>query len=243
MKRKIIGVTIDYDKNYHDNQRYSKQSYYAIRENYINSLLIHNKDLIIIMIPCVLSMIDWYINQIDGLLLIGGKMDISPKYYNEGVIDQRVVINDHRCDFEIELVRRFVNLNKPILGICGGMQLLNVALCGSLYQDISLINNNRELHLQQNDFSSPQHQVNITKNTKLFNIVKTNQIQTNSSHHQVIKNIASDFIINATSEDGLIEGIEKIDHKFCIGIQWHPEYYVTEYDALICKEFVDTIES
>lgn len=113
--------------------------------------------------------------------------------------------------------------NMPILGICGGEQLLNVVAGGTLFQDINTQLSGVINHRQRAPRWYPFHNVEIKDNTKLKQILKTDSLRVNSRHHQSVKDIANGFIINAVSSDGIVEGIESTVHKFVIGVQWHPE--------------------
>ena len=116
--------------------------------------------------------------------------------------------------------------NKPLLGICGGEQLINVLYKGTLIQHIPDEIENPLEHEQNNPRNEAGHNVTIKKNTKLHNIISKNNIMVNSAHHQAVKNPGQGLVINAFSEDGVIEGIEDPTMNFCIGVQWHPEFFI-----------------
>ena len=158
----------------------------------------------------------------DGLIFSGGK-DVNPKLYGEephpflGPVDYDLDL------FLYDLMHYAIEMNKPILAICKGMQLMNVALGGSLYQDVSLRDCKSLLHLQTEDKSFPYHEVFLKENTNLWEILGRNsKVHTNSLHHQCVKKLGSDLIISSNSEDQLIESFEDRE-GLRIGIQWHPE--------------------
>jgi putative glutamine amidotransferase len=221
--RKIIGITSDFD---------CENKKYLIRKNYIDSLIYDDVDIIII--PPVYSCLKSYAKLIDGLVIIGGKCDTPPDTYKEEILFDSVYVNRHRTDFDMALITEFIPLNKPILGICAGMQMMNVVFGGSLYQDIESQLSGKLDHTDKKSL----HKTNIIKNTILHSICQTEQIITNTSHHQAIKNIANGFVVNAVAEDGIIEGIENQNHKFCVGVQWHPEYLNTTFDKKIFDSFI-----
>jgi putative glutamine amidotransferase len=126
----------------------------------------------------------------------------------------------------------------PILGICGGQQLLNVALGGTLIQHIPDEVCNPLAHEQPNPRTEPGHSAQIAAGTHLAQIVKDQSILVNSAHHQAVKQVAPGCVINATATDGVIEGIELADYPFCIGVQWHPEYYISPADTALFEAFI-----
>jgi putative glutamine amidotransferase len=172
------------------------------------------------------------VEAIDGLLLSGGT-DVAPELYKESVLDKRYPGEIPRSAFEIELLKRTYERKKPVMGICRGIQLINVAFGGTLYQDLYL---QRQLgnHELKEGQPPPFHNVILEPNSRLFKIIGKSPIRVNSSHHQAVKDLASGFSITATSEDGIIEGIELNDSTFVLGVQWHPERLENqEADALV----------
>jgi len=228
-KKPIIGISIDTGIK----KTYSKFPWYAIRINYINSIVSSNG--LPLMLPSKPELADYYFNLIDGVLITGGDFDIDPKIYGEKKHKSVVHIDKQRTNFEIKMAKLALKKNKPILGICGGQQLLNVALNGSLIQDINKTNIKHEQSQPRNKSS---HKVQINLKSKLYKIVKKKEFKVNSAHHQAIKKIGKNLNINAIAEDGIIEGIELNNHKFFLGIQWHPEFFISNYDKKIFKAFI-----
>ncbi len=132
-----------------------------------------------------------------------------------------------------------MKLNKPILGICGGMQLLNVIMGGDLIQHIAdEIDDALEHEVKPHDQAA--HNINIKENSLLFKLAEEKKIYgVNSSHHQAVKNIPDNMIASAISSDSVIEAIEHLNYNFMLGVQWHPEYLLTELDKNIFKEFIN----
>ena len=231
MKKPIIGITLDSENN----DYYSKFPWYAMRENYLSSIYKFNA----IPFPIMheKSFIKDICKIIDGLIITGGDFDINPKLYehnNKGSKNFKI----KRTNFEINLFKTFFDLNKPILGICGGAQLINVACGGTLLQDIKKNKNIRIDHEQKNPRNETSHDVIISNKSKLHEIFGTNKIQVNSAHHQSIKKVGKNMIISAKANDNIIECIEHLEHKWCIGVQWHPEFLITKYDKKIFENFV-----
>ena len=231
MKKPLIGITLDSEKK--DN--YSKFPWYAIRKNYLHSIYQFGG------LPFPLFNNNHSIKEIfrllDALIITGGNFDISPKLYGKNINGSRI-IKSQRTKFEIELFKRFLNSKKPVFGICGGEQLINVACGGSLIQDIKINKKKLINHEQINPRNETSHSINIKKNTKLYKILKKNKILVNSAHHQAISKLGKNLIISAKAEDNIIEAVEHQTHPWCIGVQWHPEFLITNSDKLLFKNFI-----
>lgn len=160
---------------------------------------------------------------IDGLYLTGGN-DINPFYFNEEPHPKLGHINPTRDFFEKAIIEEVLDLKKPILGVCRGEQMLNVALGGSLYQDLYSQNEEELLqHSQKAPIGHRSHFVNIIEGTLLHRIIGENKITVNSRHHQAVRELGSGLQCSGTSSDHVIEAIESIHHPFVLGVQWHPE--------------------
>ena len=127
----------------------------------------------------------------------------------------------------------------PVLGICGGEQLLNVVLGGTLIQHIPDDVDNALAHEQPNPRDEPGHPVVIEKNTLLHDIVGVTEMSVNSAHHQAVAAVSGSVTVNASAPDGVIEGIEAPRQRFCLGVQWHPEFEVDPNDMRIFWAFID----
>jgi len=158
---------------------------------------------------------------VDGVLFIGGH-DIDPKFYRQKKHKNMKLLLKDRNIFDMQLAKLAISMNKPILAICLGVQLLNVVSGGTLIQDIPTMINTEIKHSFGN-IGKFAHTVKITKGTLLHKILKSDEIKVNSSHHQSIKDVGKGFRINAISPDGIIEGIENNKKNFLLGVQWHPE--------------------
>jgi putative glutamine amidotransferase len=196
-----------------------------------------SNEILFIILPYDIEKINHYVKISDAMLSIGGD-DINPTLYSEeNKFCNR--INDLRYEFENLLIKEFLKTNKPFFGICAGMQILNVTCGGSLHQDIE-----NEIKIENShcnkffEYGSLHHEIQIKENSKLYSIFKQKTIRVNSYHHQGIKVLANNLIATAFSEDNLIEAIEAKDHRFCIGVQWHPEF-MDETDNL----FTDFLQS
>lgn len=233
MHTSLIGISLDSESK----PTYSKFPWYALRENYTDTFI--NAGATTLGLPHDLNAVEHYLALLSGVVITGGAFDISPELYGEMLTPvARERLKPKRTDFEIALLKGALARNMPILGICGGEQLLNVVLGGTLIQHIPDEVPDALKHLQSYDASYTAHRVEITPNTLLHRLVGTTSIDVNTSHHQAVKAVRDPVIISARAPDGIIEAIELPDHPFCLGVQWHPEFHSTEYDKQIIAGFV-----
>lgn len=236
MKKPIIGITSSHEKenglrNYHRT---------TVSIDYTKGVIEGGGIPIIIPTTGDIEIIKEQLNLIDGLILSGGP-DINPIYYGEDFKEKIGVISPERDDNEIKILKEFLKTEKPILGICRGHQLLNVYFGGTLYQDLSYFEMEPLKHRQDLYPELEIHNVAIEKNSILENLYGES-IRTNSFHHQAVNKLGEGFKVIARSSDGIVEAIEKIDHKFCLGIQWHPEMMVARGNKDMIKIFKLLIE-
>ena len=156
-----------------------------------------------------------YVRQLDGLILIGGA-DIPPYAYNEQPHETVKVIPTQRFNFEKKLISLWLNSGKPLLGVCLGMQFTNVVSGGSLIQDIPSQVGTQVKHREY-------HQVKIDPASSLAKILNATEVPVYSNHHQAVKDIGKNLKVIAHSADGVVEAMERIDGRFGLFIQWHPE--------------------
>lgn len=162
-----------------------------------------------------------YAGVIDGLLLTGGG-DVDPVYYGQEPQWSLGRVTPWRDEFEVSITRRFLELGKPILGICRGAQVLNVAAGGSLIQDLKSEWPGSVNHYQNAPRDYATHSIIIEVGTVLAQIYGL-RFRVNSFHHQAVGQVPADFLIAARSPDGVIEAVEKRGGVFVVGVQWHPE--------------------
>ena len=161
------------------------------------------------------------VKRFDGIILSGGS-DIDPKHYNQTNSGKSLEINSFRDESEEKIVRVLIESDIPVLGICRGMQALNVFCGGSLIQDIPSEHGFSVIHrLDKPEIAF--HSINVEKSSPLSDSMGFGTHTINSYHHQAVKNIAPDFSVCAVSEDGIIESIYHKNKKFILGVQWHPE--------------------
>ncbi len=220
MKRPVIGIT----GNYADQTC-------TLAEGYYKSVL-QAGGIPVIIPPRYVeegddeSDLTGVLENVDGIVFSGGG-DPNPLLWGEEPIKELHSITPERDLQELKLVRLAYNRQIPMLGICKGIQMINVALGGTLYQDIySQMDGVRIKHSQDEDRRFPSHTVTIQPDTLLHSLFGQDTLEVNSFHHQACKDIAPCLRLSAQSTDGVIEAIESNEHKSILGVQWHPETFV-----------------
>ncbi len=162
------------------------------------------------------------LGTLQGLILSGGP-DVHPRRYGEEPLAQLGEIDEALDQMELQAARMAIEMNLPVLAICRGIQILNVALGGPLYQDIASQVSQSICHTPKADKGVNVHTVHVTEGSLLHRLCGTSEIWVNSQHHQAIKEPAAGLIINARAKDGIIEAVEYPAGRFVLGVQWHPE--------------------
>jgi putative glutamine amidotransferase len=223
MSRPLIGITADLATPQSLGLDRQRESTFFLPQRYCRAVESAGGTAIILPMTGSSLALRQYMEKLDGLLLSGGNFDIHPSYYGEKPLKALGEIKQERTEFELDLTSRALRQDRPLLGICGGAQAINVALGGSLYQDIATQVPHAGEHQQGTKKEIGGHCVNIHRGTRLRQIVKRDALEVNTTHHQAVKKVGSGLVVNATADDGLIEGIESSRHSFVLGIQWHPE--------------------
>lgn len=171
----------------------------------------------------------------DGLVMTGGD-DIDPTLFGEEPHQNLGPVVAARDHFEIAITRKMLELDKPILGICRGAQILNIATGGDMYQDIyEQINRVLLQHNQKSARAHSTHYVDVVQDSLLSRITKQDKVRVNSVHHQANRNVHNRFQISGISSDGIVEAIESKYHRFALGVQWHPESMISGADDVSLK--------
>jgi putative glutamine amidotransferase len=159
----------------------------------------------------------------DGVLLTGGDFNIDPALFGEAPHPALGTIKPARTALEFQILREARRRRRPMLGICGGMQLQNVEAGGSLWQDLPSQRPSVLAHSQSQTKDLPGHQVDVVTGTLLGRLCGTGPLGVNSTHHQGVRQVAVGWVVSAIATDGLVEAIEDPSLPFCLGVQWHPE--------------------
>ena len=219
----IIGITTDI-----------KNGNFEIEEKYAHAVAkASGIPLLIPSMPKNKELIKETVERIDGLLLPGSR-DMDPKYYKQEPHPKLRPMSLERTEMEFAVLEQTINKDLPVLAICGGMQLLNVAFGGDLYQDIYAFLPDALPH----EKGAP-HEVNIDTNTKLFEITGIEKISVKSYHHQAVDKVGEGLRKSAETADNVVEAIESTSGNYILGIQWHPELEDGEISKKIFRSFIE----
>ena len=229
-KKPLIAVTPMYD---------SKDERYVLKAAYMQMLEGLGALPVIMPLTTDEAVQDRFLDLCDGLLLSGGA-DIDPARY--GQIDEGLCggISPLRDEVEIALCRMAVARDMPVLGICRGHQILNVALGGTMYQDLKVQQGTTCEHMVPNPVGGMVHEVAIVPGSPLAALQGGETMMVNSRHHQAVRDVAPDLVVQATSPDGVIESVYLPGKRFVWGVQWHPEsiWDISEENRRIAEEFL-----
>ena len=219
----VIGITPDYNAGDREDMG-GKEPTYFLRARYAES--IEDAGGLPILFPLVTDKArqNQLLGQVDGLLITGSGSDLDPELYGERQCVPFRQMSQQRSDLELGLSKLAYRASVPTLGICGGMQSINVALGGTLIQDIAVQHSTEIAHLPPGSATKKAHGITIAPRTLLHRIVGKSKIRVNSSHHQSVKKVPGRLFTSAVAPDGVIEAIEAPQHPFLLGVQWHPEF-------------------
>jgi len=215
MMRPVIGITPGYDES---------GTMLFVKDGYYKGLMEAGGLPLILPLTGDKSTLEEYFEICDGFLLCGGP-DMDARHFGEENMSYNGEICPIRDEMEMFIARRAIELKIPIFGICRGIQVMNVAMGGSLYQDIVTQIKDRDVikHFQSAPYWYPTHEIHIERGSRIWNIYKKEKVGANSFHHQSVKNVAPGFIATSRASDDVIESIEYGNHPFAVGVQWHPE--------------------
>lgn len=237
--RPIIGILTNLDTFEQGSLAGSERAY--VSRDYVRSVLKAGGIPLLLPIISDFEALCQQIDVVDAVVISGGQ-DVEPKNYSEDPSPWLGITCPERDTYELAVVKYVVEQQKPLLGICRGQQLINVAFGGSLYQDISQQFPASALtHSQATQRHEASHTVDIEEGSWLFEVYNKKTVETNSFHHQAVKYLAPGFRVTCRSHDGVIEGIERQEGSFVCGVQWHPEM-MTEVHADMHRLFEAFIE-
>ena len=231
--RPRIGLTLDAEPP----GGYSRLPWYALRQNYFAAVV--EAGGLPVALPHEPELAESYLDLLDGLIVTGGAFDLDPALSGGGAPHATVTTKDRRTAFEIAITRAALARNVPVLGICGGQQLLNVALGGTLIQHIPDAVPDCLAHEQPNPRTEPGHTVEVLPGTLLHGLVGVAELPVNSAHHQAALDVGEGVVVGGRAPDGVIEAIEDPRRRFCLGVQWHPEYGITAGDRALFRALVE----
>jgi putative glutamine amidotransferase len=232
MTRPLIGITLDSEPA----GGWSKLPWYALRQNYCEAVA--RAGGLPLPLPHEPELAEAYLDKLSGIVITGGAFDVDPSLFGAATRHATVKTKDRRTAFEFALVKGAYARDLPMLGICGGQQLLNVVLGGSLIQHIPDEIPGALPHEQPNPRTEPGHNVKVVAGTLLHRVTEMLELPVNSAHHQAVKAVGPGIVVNATAPDGVIEGIEDPRKRFCLGVEWHPEYAIGPGDTRIFDAFI-----
>jgi putative glutamine amidotransferase len=211
MSRPRIGVTLDLD---------AEGRAYALRRAYADAVLAAG-GLPILLPYADRTALGAYLALLDGLVVTGGAFDVPPELYGEARRPSCGVLRPERTQAEKDLLEAALAARLPVLGVCGGMQLLNVVRGGTLHQDLA--GAGLPSHEQPPPKDAPSHPVEVAPGSLLAALLGAGTLPVNSTHHQAVKEPGPGVLVSGRAPDGVVEAIELPDLPFALGVQWHPE--------------------
>lgn len=237
LMKPVIGLTTQYDSTIN-------RGVNRINCEYVNVVLEGGG--IPFLIPNLTNLedIDRYVGLLDGIIFTGGE-DIGSHYFGEEPVKEVTYISHDRDRTEMALFQMAYERGIPIFGICRGMQLINIALGGTIYQDIYSMVDHVHGHTCEINLQEPYHSINISRETMMYEIFHKEKLLVNSLHHQALKELGKNLKVSAKAADGIIEAVESTNDIFLLGVQFHPETMSMKYKEFVkpFKYFIDKCRS
>lgn len=232
MNQPVIGISPDCN-----DLSTGIESHYFVRRNYASAIA--ESGGIPIVLPYRLELVECLLDLVDGIMLTGGMFDIDPALYGASArYPEKMALKADRTRFEQALLRGALARDMPVLGICGGMQLIAVEMGATLVQHIPSEIAQAVEHKQHAPCDAASHRIRITRGSRLHAILGIDSCEVNSLHHQAVQSCDARLQAGAVADDGVIEAIEVADRRFCIGVQWHPEYLINPQERNLFGELV-----
>lgn len=235
-ERPVIGISGSHN---------AEETLFSIRENYMNAVLRAGGIPVLLPETADPETVHALLDVIDGLLLAGGG-DVRPSCFGEEAIPACGQPDDLRDAFELQMIPEAVKRKMPIFGVCRGIQVLAVALGGTLIQDIeSQCGIVKAVHSQEPPYSEPVHTVHFEENGLFASITGVTSMRTNSMHHQAIKDPGEHLVVEGHAEDGIIEAVRSKEDDSILAVQFHPEYLAehSEQAARLFRHFVEKADA
>ena len=229
--RPLIGITSSYNWDNHS---------HTIPNSYVDAVE-RGGGTPVILPPTFQIDVEQLLEVLDGLVLTGG-VDVDPQLYGESPIPNLGKVDPKRDHFEMEITRKALSIGKPILAICRGHQVLNVALGGTLYQDVPSQVEGSIKHYAKTPLYYPSHSVEVKEGSRLHGMFGKEELGVNSFHHQAVKDLGEGLVARAWAPDGVIEAMELPGDAFVLGVQWHPERMIDGEMLKIFQGFVQAID-
>ena len=222
MTRPTIAILLDYQ----DAGTFSKRPHYALRCAYFDAVWAAGG--LPVAVPYLADAMDHYRDHADGFVLPGGFYPFPAVWYGDATPDDEVL--HPRFAFEANFCQSLLDADRPVLGVCAGMQILGGILGGTFYRNIREEPGTTIDHLNEQPAEQVAHSVTVEPDTLLHKITGRDTFGVNTAHNEALRAVPDGAQLNATSEDGVIEGIEVPGARFALGIQWHPEFFLNDGD-------------
>lgn len=220
--RPTIGILLDFEAE----GSFSRRPHYAIRTVYFDA--VWQAGGLPIAIPYVDDALSSYQQLCDGFLFPGGFYPFPSRLYGEP--EQKGETVHPRYEFEEKLMRSVVEDDQPVLGICAGMQVLAGLYGGTFYRNLHQAIDTSVDHLNERPAEQTAHGVKVTAGSVLHDLLGRTDFDVNTAHNEALNNRPDGLSVNAVAPDGVVEGVEVSDKQFCLGVQWHPEFFAVEGD-------------
>jgi putative glutamine amidotransferase len=230
MRKPIIGVPANVLMDHHCAFPGTERAY--MNQDYLDALTLAGAMPVVLPMVFETEDLQAQLAMLDGVMFSGG-VDVDPLTYGEEPAPGLGDIYPEMDRHQLPLARMARAAGMPILGICRGMQVLNVAFGGTLYQAMERSPEPFLRHVQTGWRHAVSHSVDLAEGTRLRRIFDRDCVGTNSFHHQAVKDLAPGFLVSGRARDGVVEGIETLDDSFTLGVQWHPEGMVKKYPDML----------
>jgi len=220
--RPVIGILLDYQAS----GSFSKRPHYALRQAYFDA--VWRAGGLPVGLPYIVDARDDYLAALGGLIVPGGSYPFPAAHYGRPTPAGETLHPRHAA--EAPLAGAAIARDLPFLGICAGMQVLTAVEGATLHFDLRSEVASTIDHLNEKPAEEPAHPVAITPGTLLHRIVGTDSLMVNTAHNEAPKVVPPSLVVNAVAPDGVIEGVERPDRRFCLGVQWHPEFFLEAGD-------------